>query len=261
MRARSLSVLLVGLLLALAASAAGASGARPPVALVAVPAHVDLAGRDAATVRVTNTGANHVVVDIRRAGFSLDLRGRPRIVGSGGARRSAASWLGFRPRSLALAPGATASVTIESRVPARAEPGDHDALVLLTTRPRIQSGVAVRIRMGVVVVVRARGAVVRRLELGRLRVVRGGRARVLELEVVNRGNVTEPFARRTAVVSLFRSGRRVATLTAVPRTLRPRTRGLLQFRGAARLTGPFRATARVTTGSGSVLRRSYRVRL
>lgn len=261
MRARLFCALLAGLLLALAASAAGASGTRPRVALVAVPAHVDLAGRDAATVRVTNTGATPVVVDVRRAGFSLDLRGRPKIVVRSGQRRSAAAWLSFRPRSLALAPGASAPVTIESRAPAGAEPGDHDALVLLTTRPRVQAGVAVRMRMGVVVVVRAPGVVVRRLVLGRLRVARGGRPRVLELEVVNRGNVTEPFDRRTAVVSLFRSGRRVALLTAIPRSLRPGTRGLVQFPTPARTRGPLRAIVRVSTESGSVLQRSYRIRL
>jgi hypothetical protein len=263
MRACLLGALLSGLLLALAASATGASGARPPVALVAVPAHVDLAGRDAATVRVTNTGTTPVVVDVRRAGFSLDLRGRPRIVGSEGVRRSAAAWLSFRPRSLALAPGASAPVAIESSVPARAEPGDHDALVLLTTRPRVQSGVAVRMRMGVVVVVRAPGTVVRRLSLGRLRVARGGegRARTLELVVVNRGNVTESFERGATSVSLFRSGRRVALLTGVPRSLRPATRGIVQFPARSRVTGPFRAVVRVKTGSGTVLQRSYRVRM
>ena len=165
---------LVPVLLALASASAGASGARPPVALTASPAHLELAGTGRATVRVTNSGTNPVVLDVRRAGFALDLRGRPKIVGQHDVRRTAAAWLGFRPRTLSLRPGATGSVTIASTVPARAEPGDHDALVLFTTRRRVTDGLAVRVRMGVVVVVRAPGAVVHRIELRALRVAPSG---------------------------------------------------------------------------------------
>ena len=180
-------VAVVPVLLALASASAGASGARPPVALTASPAHLELAGTGRATVRVTNSGTNPVVLDVRRAGFALDLRGRPKIVGQHDVRRTAAGWLGFRPRTLSLKPGATGSVTIASTVPARAEPGDHDALVLFTTRRRATDGLAVRVRMGVVVVVRAPGAVVRHLELRGLRVARSGRIRMLELGVANVG--------------------------------------------------------------------------
>ena len=164
----------VPFLLALASASAGASGARPPVALTTSPAHLELAGTGRATVRVTNSGTNRVVLDVRRAGFALDLRGRPKIVGQHDVRRTAAGWLGFRPRTLSLRPGATGSVTIASTVPARAEPGDHDALVLFTTRRRVTDGLAVRVRMGVVVVVRAPGAVVHRIELRALRVAPSG---------------------------------------------------------------------------------------
>ncbi len=78
---------LVPVLLALASASAGASGARPPVALTASPAHLELAGTGRATVRVTNSGTNPVVLDVRRAGFGLDLRGRPKIVGQHDVRR------------------------------------------------------------------------------------------------------------------------------------------------------------------------------
>ena len=117
----------LALLLALASASAGASGTRPRVALTASPAHVELAGSGRATVRVTNSGASRVVLNVRRAGFALDLRGEPKIVGQDAGRRSAAAWLGFRPRTLTLGPGASGSVTIASNVPARVEPGDHDA--------------------------------------------------------------------------------------------------------------------------------------
>jgi hypothetical protein len=243
-------------------ASAGASVERPPVALTASPAHVALAGSGRSTVRVTNAGASRVVVDVSRAGFALDLRGRPRIVRREAVARSAADWLTFRPRSLVLNPGGIAVVGITAKLPSRAEPGDHDALLLFTTRRRVRDGVAVRMRMGVVVVVRAPGAVVRRLELGDLRVSPRGRLRVLELGLTNRGNVTESLTRARSILSLFREGRRVAKLYGVPREVRPRTRGVLQFvyRGSARGA----ATARVDVApesSSRVLRRSFRIRL
>src|SRR5581483_4359423 len=104
-----------------------------------------------------------------RAGFALSLRGRPRIARARGAR-SAAPWLKLRPSRFVLPAHTSATVVVSARIPRRAEPGDHDALVLLTTRPRAGARVAVRMRLGVLVVVRAPGRIVRRLELGRLRV-------------------------------------------------------------------------------------------
>ena len=251
----------VPFLLALASASAGASAARPPVALTTSPAHLELAGTGRAIVRVTNSGTNRVVLDVRRAGFALDLRGRPKIVGQHDVRRTAAGWLGFRPRTLSLRPGATGSVTIASTVPARAEPGDHDALVLFTTRRRVTDGLAVRVRMGVVVVVRAPGAVVHRIELRALRVA-PGRARVLELVVANRGNVTESVGRARGTISLFRGGRRLARLAGEPREFRPGTKGLVQFRYRGRAYGLVTARVELAPDSGvRVFRRAFRVRL
>jgi hypothetical protein len=213
-------------------------------------------------VRVTNSGTNRVVLDVRRAGFALDLRGRPKIVGQTETRRSAASWLGIRPPSLVLKPGTTGMVTLASRVPTRAEPGDHDALVLFTTRRRASDGLAVRVRMGVVVVVRAPGNVVHRVQLHALRVTPNGRARVLELVVANRGNVTESIGRARGTVSLFRGGRRLARLVAAPRDFRPGTKGVLQFRYRGRVHGLVTAQVELAPESGGrILRRAFRLRL
>jgi hypothetical protein len=154
---------------------------------------------------------------------------------------------------------------VVSRLPARAEPGDHDALLLLTTRRRAQDGVAVRMRLGVVVVVRAPGTVVRRLGLGAMRATRarkaGRRGLVLELLVVNRGNVSESIEPRHAVVSLLRRGRRIARLTARPQELRPRTQGIFQFRYRGRARGRVTARVHVSLGEGRVFSRTYRIRL
>jgi hypothetical protein len=241
-------------------ASAGAGTGRPPLALTATPAHVVLPGSASSSVRLTNTGSTPVVVDVARAGFSLDLRGRPRIAGRG-ATRAAADWLSVRPRRLAVGSGASVWLTVTSRLPAGVDPGDHDALVLLTTRPLRTGGVAVRMRIGVVVVVRAPGRIVRRLSLRSVRVRRAGPARVLELLVVNRGNVTEPLGRGSVRLTLRRGPAR-ARLVADTRDLRPGTRGIVQVRYRGRWRGWVRAEAVISPQPGSpVVMRTFRVRL
>jgi hypothetical protein len=247
--------------LALVPASAGTSGPRAPVALTAVPAHVLLTGSGHTGVRVTNSGLKPVVVDVSPAGFSLDLRGRPRIVRSGGAR-SAARWLTLRPSHFMLGPRSSASLFMAAKLPRRVQPGDHDALVLLRTRPLSNARVAVRLRLGVVVVVRAPGRVVRRLELRGLRAARRGRGRALELVVANRGNVTESVAHAHAIVSRARSGRHVATLIASSRDLRPGTRGILEFRFRRLPRGWMTARVVIPAEPGrGVAGRMYRIRL
>jgi hypothetical protein len=201
-----------------------------------------------------------VVVDIGHAGFSLDVRGRPRIRPRGGVRATSA-WLTVQPGRFALAAGASRSLTVASRLPRGVEPGDHDALVLLTTRPRQGAGVAVRMRIGIVVVVRAPGRIVRRLALGRLRVRRHRVLRVIELDVANRGNVTESLDRGDVRLTL-RRGTAVTHVRADPRDFRPRTGGIAQFRYGGPLQGWATATARIAAEPGRpAVLRTYRVKL
>jgi hypothetical protein len=247
--------------LALVLASAGAGADRSPVTLVAVPSHLTLDGTSRASVRVTNSGTKSVEVVASRAGFALDLRGRPLIARSYEAR-SAAQWLTFRPERFALAPRSSISLVVSSKLPRRAEPGDHDALVLLTSRPFRNARVAVRVRLGVVVVVRAPGKVVRRLELRALRVARRRYGRALELVIANRGNVTESLRRAHAVVSHARTGRRVATLVARSRELRPRTMGIVEFRLRGRPHGWMTARVVIPAESGRRrLQRTFRIRL
>ena len=164
------------------------------------------------------------MVDVGRAGFSLDRRGRPHIAPRD-VPRAAVTWLNVRPARFVLPAGSTRSLTVTSRLPRRPEPGDHDALVLLTTRPR-GAGVAVRMRIGVLVVVRAPGRVVRKVVVGSLRVRRLPRGRVLEVLLVNRGNVTETLGRGSVRVTLTCRTTRM-TLRAAARELRPRTSGVV----------------------------------
>jgi len=238
-------------------ASAGASTSRPMLALTATPARVTLAGSGIATVRVANPGRGAVSVDVARAGFSLDRRGRPKI-GRRGGLRAATAWLAVRPRRFVLRPGASRLLTVRSRVPRRAEPGDHDALVLLTTRRRRSAAVAVRMRIGVVVVVRAPGRVVRRLALRRMHVRHERRLRVVEVVVANRGNVTETLERGRIRVELRHGGSR-ARLRSEPRELRPHTSGVVQLRYGGRLRGRVTARAWIAgqPGAGPVSRISW----
>ena len=249
------------LTLALVPASAGAGAARAPVALTATPARVLLKGSGRAAVRVTNSGTKRVAVDVSQAGFALDLRGRPRIVRGGGSD-SASGWLRLRPSHFTLEPRSSVSLVVTAKLPRRAEPGDYDGLALLRTRPLVDGPVAVRLRLGVVVVVRAPGEVVRRLQLDALRVARRRRRRVLELLVVNRGNVTESLTGARAVLSRVRTGRHLATLIACSRALRPGTRGIVEFwfRGHAR--GAVMARIAIPAAPGRrAVERSYRLRL
>jgi hypothetical protein len=233
---------------------------RPPVALTASPAHVALRGSGRTTVRIANVGASAVVIDVTRAGFALDLHGRPEIV-SRASSRAAAGWLTLRPRRLALRPGQSGSLTVISRLPAHVEPGDHDALVLMTTRPVRATGLSVRMRIGVVVVVRAPGTIVRRVDPRSLRLRRATRTvRLLELLLVNRGNITELLGRNQVDVSLGRRGTARATLRPEARELRPHTSGVVQLLYRGSLRGWVTARVRIAVGRETV-RRTFRVHL
>lgn len=248
------------LVLALVPAAAG-SAPRKALGLTATPARVVLRGSGAAVVRIRNPGEQAVVVDAGSAGFALDLRGRPRIVKRHGPR-SAAGWLTVRPRRFRLPPHAAVAVVVTARVPPHAEPGDHDALVLLGARPPARARVSIQLRLGVVVLVRAPGAVVRRLRLGRLRVARRGSVRALELPVINRGNVTERLGRVRATMWRRAPRRRLARDSTELREVRPHSRGLLDFPLRAGAHGAVTVRILVPPAPGrSVLRRTYRLRI
>jgi hypothetical protein len=209
------------------------------------PVRVRLNANAGRTLTIRNGGDAAVAVDARLAGFVLDRRGKPVVVRG----QVAAGWLRVRPQRIVLAPGGVAALTVSSAVPAGTGPGDHPALVLLTTQTRPKAPVAIRMRVGVVVFVRIPGRIVHRLELRALSVRRG----VLEAAIANRGNVVE---RARVRIFLSRRGRVLARLGPVVRTLLPHSRGIQRFR----YHGPARGwvTARVEAGA---LRRSFRLRV
>jgi hypothetical protein len=235
---------------------------RPSLRLTASPAHVTLNGSARTAVRVSNSGSSTVLVDVRRAGFALDLRGRPRIVASATIRRES-SWLTVRPHSFTLRPGGSTSLTVAARVPTRAEPGDHTALVLVTARPRPRAGLIVRMRLGVVVDIRAPGRIVHRLVPLRLRLGKPDRrSRTFDLLVANRGNVTEELGSRRATLTLTRDGKTIAKVRGEPRRMLPRARGVIVFRYRGRARGTMSAVVVLTPNDGDkASRRTYRLRL
>jgi hypothetical protein len=147
----------------------------------------------------------------------------------------------LRPRRIRIAPGAKATLHVRAALPRRAEPGDHPALVLLTTRPLGVRHVRVRVRVGVIVVLHVRGRIVRRLAPRSLTVRRVGARRVLELRLVNRGNVTERLGRGRLRLVLLRHGRRFATLGPRRRELLPHSAGIAEFTYRGRVRGKVRA--------------------
>jgi hypothetical protein len=219
--------------------------------LSASPTLVTITGAAERTIRVSNWGDAAVAVTAAPAGFALDRRGRPRVVPRLG---SAGTWLELRPRRLVLGARRTAAVDVSARTPADASPGDHAALVLLTTLARRGATVAVRMQIGVVVIVRVPGRLVHALELRGLTTLRRGGARVLVVALVNRGNVAERL--RRIRVLLQRRGRVLARLYAPAQTVLPHARAVaeLRYRGGARGW----ATAVVDVGG---LHRVFRLRL
>lgn len=239
------------LALAVAGAPNGTGRERPLASLSASPTRIALSGSSRAPVTLTNFGSSRTQVTVGRGSFTLDLRGRPSVGRPG--PRSAQSWLTFRPAVLTIAPGGRAELEVAARVPARARPGDHHALLLLATRPSRVGGVGVRMRLGVRVSVRAPGKVVRRVAVRGLRVRRSGRVRSLDVTLENLGDLIE-----TKVVDVVLSaGGRVDRAHAETREVLPRTRAILTARYVGRLRG--RVTARVEV-DGAV-RRIFRLRL
>ena len=220
--------------------AAGGVGAeRPRVQLSVSPATVALTGAGARTVRVRNAGADVLIVNVTRV-------------------PAARPWLRVVPGRLQLRSGATATLTLRVTPPPHAEPGDHRALVLLTTS-RLRGGrVNVRLRLGVRVSMRVPGRILRRVSIEGLRVTR----RRLHVSVVNRGNVSVPLGRQLTA-TLIRGRARLARLRPRgQRTLPPGARAAVTLPYRGRAHGLVTVIVRIRLGAGTpAVERRYRARL
>ncbi|HEY2217796.1 MAG TPA: hypothetical protein VGH35_00510 [Gaiellaceae bacterium] len=250
---------LLAVLATFAPAPAGAGPGRPVAALTASPTHVTIVGRARHAIRVANPGATGVVVDASPAGFTLGPHGRPHVLGSTSARR-VASWLRVRPSRIALMPGAVAELVLVAAPSRAATPGDHTALVLLTTRALPGVAVAVRLRVGITVVVHVPGRIVHRLALRSLGVLAAARRPVLRVVVANRGNVVEWLRRGRIEIELRVGRRRVAELRSGAREILPGSTAIFELPYRGRVRGRLTALVSVA-GRRETLRRSYRVRL
>lgn len=120
--------------------------------------------------------------------------------------------------------------------------------------------VRVRIRVGVIVDLRVRGRILRRLDARALRVRHRGAIRVLELRLVNRGNVTERLPADGLRLSLLSGGRALATLRPQSRELLPHSAGIAVFAYRGGLGGSVLARVELRHPVRGP-RRSFRVRL
>lgn len=250
----------LGLALALAAASAGVGARaeaplRSPASLSVTPAHVHLAGAASGTIRVTNAGADAVVVDAGFAGYALDTRGRPLI-----ARRATTRFL-VRPRRFSLRPGGVEQLSVRAVLPRTAAPGEHDGLVLLDTRSTGPGHLSVSLQVGIVVDVRVPGKVVRRLVVRSLQVRRTATGRALHLVVANRGNISESLVAR---VSLLRRGRLVARLLPRPtghgpQRILPRAAGVVDLPYRGSLRGRMVAVVALVQPAGRTIVRRFAV--
>lgn len=238
-----------------AALVPGAAASRGGIGLSASPLRLALETGSSRTVTVRNPGRRALVVSVSRAGFALSLRGRPRVRRD----RSDARWLKVRQRRLRIGPGRSARLRIGAAKLRALGPGDHPALVLLTTRPLGSKQVRVRLRIGVIVVLHVPGRIVRRLEPRAVTVERRSGARVLELRLLNRGNVTERLDGRRLRIALLRDGHRVATLRPLRRELLPHSAGIVEFVYHGSVRGAVAAEVEVLGPRGRP--RSFRVSL
>lgn len=221
------------------------------IALTVSPARVELVEGGTQVVRVTNAGTAPAVLDVTRAGFALSLGGQPRVA------KSKAAWLSFAPRRLVVEAGHSAELKVTSH-PQRLAPGDHPGLLLLTQRPLVRGGLAVRTRIGVVVSLRVPGRVVHRLVVSAVQLA----THRIRVSLANRGNVTELVARSEVTVTLWRGRKRLAVLRPATRELLPGTKGFVELRYPGRLRGLVTARLSILAAGGrQPLRRSFASRL
>jgi len=238
-------------------ASASAGPSRPALALTATPAHVTIVGTERRALRVTNRGTDTLVVDTAAAGLTLGPHGAPRLLLQGAAARRAASWLRIRPARMVLAGGASAEVGVGAAPPRAAGPGDHAALVLLTTRAPGGSGVGVRLRIGVTVIVHIPGRVRHALLLRAVHLRRAARHHVLRLVVLNAGNVVESLRSGAVEVSLLAARNLVVTLHSPAQELLPHSKGVIDIPYRSDLRRPLAARVTITPRTGPVVRRTF----
>jgi hypothetical protein len=117
-----------------------------------------------------------------------------------------------------------------------------------------------RLRVGVIVVLHVRGRIVRRLDARSLTVRRAGTRRVLELLVLNHGNVTERLGDDRLRLVLLRNGHAFVRLPPRGRELLLHSAGVAEFAYRGPVRGDVVARVEMRPAVRGV-RRSFHLRL
>jgi P pilus assembly chaperone PapD len=224
--------LAVGLLVAATAGAGG-----PALAISASPFSLHLQGAATGAIHVTNPGSQTVAVVVSTGDLAVSAAGAVSVDPKRKPQRSARSWLSVAPGRLELAPGSSADVTVVAHPPGGAAPGDHYALVLLTSVPPHGVQVGVSTRIGVSVVDTVAGGNSAPPSIHAPKVIAKGKKRMLRLQIANRGDVLQRFARGQISVEVKRGARRVARLVGPGRVLLPHSTGLITLPYPKKLHG------------------------
>lgn len=238
-----------------AASSGGAAG--PALSISASPFSLRLEGAATSSIQVTNPGRQALAVVVSTGDLAVSQTGKVSVDPKRKPKLSARSWLTVRPARLDLAPGGSADVTVVTRPPGNATPGDHYALVLLTSVPPRGAQVGVSTRIGVSVIDTVAGGRVAAPSIALPKVLVHGKKRLLRLRISNPGDVLQRLARGQISVRVLRGTRTVAHLSAPPRVLLPHAFGLLALAYPARLH-PGRYVLVIHAGTTV---RSFRLRL
>lgn len=227
---------LAALTAALAASVSADAGG-PALSISASPFSLHLNGAATGSIHVTNPGTRTVVVAVSTGDLAVSTAGTVSVDPKHKPKLSARSWLSVSPRQLELAPGASADVTVDAHPPANATRGDHYALVLLTSVPPHGVEVGVSTRIGVSVVDTLAGGKAPPPSIHAPKVIAHGKKRMLRLQIANRGDVVERFARGQISVQVERGARTVTRLVGPGRVLLPHSTGLITLAYPAKLRG------------------------
>lgn len=239
------------------AVAAPAGAAGPALSISASPFSLSLQGASTSSIHVTNPGASAVVVQVTTGDLAVSQAGRVSVDPKKRPPLSARAWLTVSPARLSLAPGGSADVVVVTHPPGNAAPGDHYALVLLTTVPPRGAQVGVSTRLGVSVIDTVAGGRVSAPAIARPAAVGKGRSRFLRVRIANRGDLIWRLPKGEISIVVERGARAVARLKGPPRVLLPHSQGLLAFRYPARLRG---GTYTVVVRAGTTVAR-FRMRL
>lgn len=229
----------LGTLGLVATQAEGVSVSVSPTSLV-------LVAGDAGQLTLTNPGDAPATYDLRTGNYDIRPDGTVVVDPPRPPSRSARDWLTVTPATVRVDAGRSVVLRVASRRVRAATPGDHHALVLITSRVARRGGgqVGVRAQVGIGVIVRVPGGYHRRVAVSSPYAVATGRTRWVSVRISNLGNINERFNAGQIRLELLRGGRVVGRGVASQRSILPGEAGVIAIPYRGRLRGTL--TARIT---------------